>query len=511
MFNKKILSLIAIIVIIAICLALASSCASEKEKNDNADINAAGDSVGDNSQDPNFENPSNFSDFSNDESLYDPNLPEADFEEYIYKILNVDEEFMSWAINHIDVEESIGDVVDDAIYTRNRNTEAKYNFIIKQIRMSAEDIDKAIKNTAQAGTYDYDLVIPYTLNVPSHATSGYLADLGSLPYINLDKPWWNHAAGSDFSIGSKTFFSTSDFILIDKENTVILGYNNKVAQDIGAPSVAELYNTVFEGKWTFDMFADLCRSAYVNLDGTGVINYSTDRIGIVGYTWWFSNVFMVGFDETVIKKDENDLPYVACKTDRFTEAYSKLVSLTADKKAVGRAGLDFDGSIEPIFERNGSLFATMALNGFRIMRNMNSDFTLLPMPKLNEEQEKYYAPVLEAVSVAIPNSCEDTDRSAFIIEALTAESMKILNPAYYEVALQDKYMRDSESVKMLELVLNNRMTDICYSIYNWAGFTDQYREAFKKDNPNFTSLIDKHEKRLTTAMEKTVNAYAALD
>ena len=42
------------------------------------------------------------------------------------------------------------------------------------------------------------------------------------------------------------------------------------------------------------------------------------------------------------------------------------------------------------------------------------------------------------------------------------------HPAYYEVALTDKFVRDEESVKMLDLILDSVSMDNA-NIFSWAG------------------------------------------
>jgi len=60
----------------------------------------------------------------------------------------------------------------------------------------------------------------------------------------------------------------------------------------------------------------------------------------------------------------------------------------------------------------------------------------------------------------IPVSVADPAESGFILEALAAKSREILRPAYYEVALSMKYLRDEESITMLDLVIDNRAYEL---------------------------------------------------
>jgi hypothetical protein len=308
-------------------------------------------------------------------------------------------------------------------------------------------------------------------------------------------------------MGGKLFFSTSDFILTDNENIATLAYNKKVAKDLGYESAEEMYIMVNEGKWTWDKFTEMCKNAYANLDGSGKINYDTDRFGAVSAGWWFGSAIMTSFNEPIIKKDAADMPYIACINNRFTETYASLIEFFSDKQSLARTSVDFDNFLEYVYERDGALFAGTMLCGYRIMKGMETDSGLIPFPKWDETQDEYYSFVSASTCISVPSCAQNPERSGFIIEALSAESAKVLTPAYYEKALNVKYLRDEGSVRMLDIILAHQVNDIMYTIYNWGNFTDIYREAMMKNNPNFTSLIEKNESKILSAMQKTIDAY----
>lgn len=95
------------------------------------------------------------------------------------------------------------------------------------------------------------------------------------------------------------------------------------------------------------------------------------------------------------------------------------------------------------------------------MRDMTSDFGIIPIPKIEESQETYHSMLQSnnATSYSIPISVSDPDRSALILEALAEESVDTLTPAYYENTLKRKASRDSESADMLDLIFANRIID----------------------------------------------------
>ena len=49
--------------------------------------------------------------------------------------------------------------------------------------------------------------------------------------------------------------------------------------------------------------------------------------------------------------------------------------------------------------------------------------------------------------------------------------MREVYPAYYEIALKKKYSYDDESVKVLDMVVDNRVFDFGYVYDGWKGMS----------------------------------------
>ena len=454
------------------------------------------------------------------EDLFDPKLPEADFGGYEFRILNLNQEAMWWSIVDLDIDiDSINavstalndPVVNEVIYTRNRNIEEKYNFNIKETQVSDAQLNSTVKNSVNSGLDDYDLVAPSTNSAPSLAVSAYLFDLNKVPCLNFSNPWWNNSVSRYFSMNERLFFTCSDFTLSDKDNAAIMMYNKKLAEDLGIEGAEPLYGIVGEGKWTFDKFTELCRAAPADLNGDGEIKGADDRFGLSCCSWLYTYL-LAGFGETVIKKNDSDLPYIAAKTERFSAAYGAMVEFLFQRDIVVREYTDTpDIKTEEMFVNDKALFCAQVLSCVRLYKNMGSDFALLPFPKFDLAQDKYYTPALWSGCLAIPATNRDLDKTGFILEALSAESRKIVIPAYYEISIGTKYLRDEISVRMLDIILENRIYDINQSMYNWGGFYSAFDSAAAKGDSNFVSLLEKYEVKIEAAMQKTIDAFAGVE
>ena len=131
------------------------------------------------------------------------------------------------------------------------------------------------------------------------------------------------------------------------------------------------------------------------------------------------------------------------------------------------------------------------------MRDMKSDFGIIPWPKFDESDEKYYTNVDAGCNlIGVPVSVSDPDRVSVILEALCAEGGKSVMPQYYEVALQTKYSRDDESVQMLDIIRDGRVFDIGYFYNNNIipmAINSIGWQLTKSENHNFSSVYAENE------------------
>ena len=92
---------------------------------------------------------------------------------------------------------------------------------------------------------------------------------------------------------------------------------------------------------------------------------------------------------------------------------------------------------------------------------MEADFGVLPPPKYDEAQDRYYSVMLNPYMQMIPVTVEDPERSGHVLDVLAAASHDTVVDAYVNVTLSGKVARDADTVRMLRLVFD----DLSYSIY----------------------------------------------
>ena len=104
--------------------------------------------------------------------------------------------------------------------------------------------------------------------------------------------------------------------------------------------------------------------------------------------------------------------------------------------------------------------------------------------------------------LAIPVSNQEPDVTAFVLEALTAESYYTVYPAFFNVVMMGKCTRDPESRDMLEIIFQNRTYDIglIYGLGDFAGNYEVYAANHFGDT-GFASLYKSFEPKINEAVE----------
>ena len=84
--------------------------------------------------------------------------------------------------------------------------------------------------------------------------------------------------------------------------------------------------------------------------------------------------------------------------------------------------------------------------------------------------------------------------------------MYTLTPAYYDICLTSKYMRDEESSEMLDIILASRVFDLGY-ICEWGSMHQSIKSLILDGKTNVASTISSHLKAFEKAMEKTTERF----
>lgn len=394
---------------------------------------------------------------------YDTGLPDQDFggRTFTFYTKN-DDSWVDWFEFSIYAEEMNGEVLNDAVFSRNSYVQEKCNVVLAEYAPNSGNFTSEIGNAIQAGDSQYDVVMPALNHAGELVLKGYLLDLNEVDNINLSQNWWDQRSISDLSLANKLYMVSGDISMLNADATWCTMINLSVLNDLGAETP---YQYVAEDNWNFDTYKALCENASIDLNGDGVYDKNDSIANLTQNE--NATAMLVCFGYHMIEKDENDLPIFTLEGNE--RAYTILQDLSEFMND-DRLSLNYHtkGSADgyhllttKMFQENRGLFWITNLQMVRRLREMETDFGIAPVPKYDEQQENYCNVVWQVGSyVTVPITAANSAESGYILETISAKSRELLRPAYYETALSKKYLRDEESVEMLDLVIDNRSYEL---------------------------------------------------
>lgn len=440
--------------------------------------------------------------------VFDPfeNLPEKDYEGYDFHILIRNNP--RW-IEDMYVEKATGDIVDDAIFERNSLISEKFNISITYQPSSHDNSETDAVKTILAGDDAYSLVMAHGRAAFSYANQGLVLDWNTdLPYVNLDNPWWDQDARQSLSINHQLYVMIGDLSYCSMGAANLMLFNKQMFMDL---DLEFPYQLVKDGKWTYETWESMAKMAASDLNGDGTINKDHDRFGYVTQKWVGPVQAFATSGLRVIEKDEADIPYISIMSDKTQEVFNRYFDMIeSDNAYVDTNDLSYSADFIKIFEEGRALFIDMNMHDVEAMRDMDTDFGIVPWPKYDEAAE-YCTNVDAGTNMCIvPMTASDPERTSIILEAMGAIGYHKVLPAYYEVALQTKASRDNDSADMLDIIKAARIYDLGYYNEEMSGaYSNEFVNFVKSPNlgRNFASWYEKNLKAANRGLEKVLKEY----
>lgn len=415
-----------------------------------------------------------------------PNLEKIDYNGYTMT-------FFVWGnptdlyTNYFDIfaEEETGDPINDAVLHRNQEIEDKYNVKIAVTNTHLTNMGSDVTAAVMSGDTFYDVVMPGMRYAMTMGIDGMLTSVQSFPIINPEMPWWNDNILKETEILGVNYFLMGDINVQAWSQNALIYFNKEIANDY---HIENLYDLVRNGEWTLNRFIEISTSVYNDLDGDA--DYDADDLYGVTTSSFGVPCLVYGAGAKFVQKDaEGHMIFVL--DEQFLTAYEKILnfcnnpnSLYTDlpKYTDQRAELTWKS-----FTEDRALFLIEKFDVYNKLREMESDFGMLPMPKYDETQKDYttWTHQNNGSTIVIPKVYNDIDMTCRILEDMAYLSMEYVRPAYYETSLERKYARDSDSQEMLDIIFNNINYDLSYVIY--LSINDTLRQLVNNNTTDFTS------------------------
>ena len=423
----------------------------------------------------------------------DPNdipddLPEADFGGREFTTLTYD----PYSTNYY-IEQEDGDVINDAVYRRNLAVSERFNVKLKVISAPTfEDANKQVVSSIMAEDEDFQLIENHVIGLAKLATNDLFMNWYDIPHIDFSKPWWAKSTTEDLTYKKDVaLFAIGDYSLTSLSGTYCYYFDTKEAVDY---NLEDLYADVNDGKWTLDYLSSIVKDVYVDLNNDNVMD-GNDYYGVTQSIASPLNAYLWAFGGKIFETDNNGVPQLVYSGERVNNIFDRLCDFCYNNEGVRTKREQYTGQWDYLninvyaFRDDLSLFAPGTLgNAVSEFRDRTHEYGILPYPKFDENQKDYKTMVdgFHTVS-AVPKTISDPEFVGTVVEALNAESHKQVYPAFYEVALKKKYTYDDESVKMLDMIVENRVFDFGYVYDAWKGLSFYFEILIGSGKDNFQS------------------------
>ncbi|MCQ2431363.1 MAG: hypothetical protein MJ175_02030 [Clostridia bacterium] len=400
-----------------------------------------------------------------------------------------------------------GDICNDAVYYRNRAVEEAYNIKISAfVPGDPYEESSYVAKTVTAGEDAFDLSAVFTFLAGGPILNGCFLNWNDIPHVDFNREWWIQSANEAFSVGGSRYVAVGDLSITTLLLSYVVFFNRKIAADYDIP---DLYQTVLDGKWTIDYMSSLTKDIYTDLNGSGKPD-KEDFFGFVGDSVTNLDAWTSAFDIPLIGFDGGN-PKVVMDLDKFSSGIDKVLQLYYGGQPTYISG--GDGTEIGVFAAGRAAFMTSWIKqAFDEFRSMTDDYGILPYPKFDEAQQNYYTNSMDNYSLlSVPKTESDPEFVGLITEALTRESHRIVFPAYYDVALTEKYARDEQSVTMLDMIMAGRLYD--FSILHNSSIADfpyMFRNMIRTKKNTTASKYEKISQKIESGLASLAEQYAEL-
>lgn len=396
-----------------------------------------------------------------------------------------------------------GELINDTQFQRDVEIMDDYNVNIEYIKiMSTDDIAETVGTSMASGEYICDVIAAGMCdgktNLGALLSKGYLINLLDVPYLQLDQSWWSPLVYENAQYNGKLFFTVGDMAPMRYLSPCCL-YMNLTLADNNHINESDIYQLVYDGKWTFDELYNLYNGLDTDLNGDGQMHCLDDFYGIVTENNILaSDMFLVASGVKLCETDDDGkLTIAGLGSEKTVAVIDKMASYFTSVENDGANANLFDST----FKYDRALFAMHFVQSALLrFLDMDSDYAILPMPKYDVAQETYITGVnawRAASFIGMPLVQEDVEKAGFITEVMEYKSVETVRPAVYDVTLKGRAMRNPDSQAMLNIVFSTTYVDFgC--IYEFGNIVGAANSAIFQGS----SYVSTYEKRKSTAESK---------
>lgn len=303
------------------------------------------------------------------------------------------------------------------------------------------EITDNLKSALESDEYAADLLyLPLPLAM-EYAKAGYLAEI-DISRLSGEIGAYDTDINSAITIDGKTY-ALSSAISASYENNVVIYINTDLLERLDIE--LDVYSTVEEKEWTWEMIYMLCSAAKEKNDGSFAIS---------GSLWEKNKTKALLFSSSGMQLSISD-KYGDEKADFQKGSFPRFL----DEISVFMNGEDFlvGEEAREAFYKGELLLMVGNVGELREHYDSYDSFAILPMPMMDKSQDDYVTVCDpdEVYVFAIPINCENSENILYLLDVMSYVSRYCFKYDFIE-SLYSVYIRQSQSIPLLGIDHNNR-------------------------------------------------------
>ncbi|MBQ8213016.1 MAG: extracellular solute-binding protein [Clostridia bacterium] len=310
-----------------------------------------------------------------------------------------------------------------------------------------------------------------------------IADLSTIETFNFNAPWWFDRLTDVFAINGKQFGAMGDISMGTYSGLQAIWFNATMSE---AYQLESPYKAVRDNTWTLEKLFTNGKVVEETVDGEydpykhkmGLLSLHTSN-----RTW------IAALDLHLVDRNEATgvVTVPSSPNEKCIDVFNKMLDVFENENefVVTRTS----GDNAKTFGQGTVLYLLQGLSAVNNFRDMEDDYGLVPMPKYDSNQEKYYAVGGNLVWMLPSTATEENN----ILSAKVMEVMGYLNrqdvvPEYYDITLGLTLARDENVQEMLAHIRDGAVIRWEYvfdrvfspSIWNMLQMDEQFRHPISE-------------------------------
>lgn len=416
--------------------------------------------------------------------------------------------------------------VDAEIYKRNKKIESDLGVQIVLADYADRSISEHFKGLLLSGDDSYDVIGARQYDDIQLALDGVVLDINKLGDFNADYiKWQNEYWGSTYidalSFGDKVYWLAGDLCLRYIGGYYAFFVNSNLYKELLEDKYGSIYSVVRNNQWTYDTLIEMLPLGYKDINANDRVDNQQDQLGIALPVWDNANGWSISAGVVYTGYDAEGMPYCTINSSyTLLLDFMKKCNEMIQTKGVYKYGGDYRGAMK-YFEQDKAVFVAGRLNQAELyLSEMETDYYVIPCPKLTPDQE-FRTAVHDAINIY--GICKNISSEQVRAAAATLEEMAYLSyhnvrPVYFDSVLKYKYTRDADAAEMIDIMHDGVYTDF---VFIWQ-FSDRFGDAQKANKlgdylrnavliKNSSVTLKKQQTRWADAVKKIVDEIKELD